>query len=257
MIQLDRVPLPKAKSTELAISEDANNGLLIAILILTVWASSLVCLVSLNVDKLPFYWVIPAMTWQTFLYTGLFVTAHDAMHRVVCPYNLKINNLVGWTSTLLYALFSFKKLSENHWQHHHYPARALDPDFHDGRHTNFLAWYCQFIKTYWSWKRLLGLVVIFNLLTRILQIPDVNLTLFWVIPSILSSAQLFYFGSFLPHKEPKGGYNNPHHAQSNQLPVFWSFITCYHFGYHQEHHEYPHAPWWRLPAIYKLNKGIS
>jgi beta-carotene ketolase (CrtW type) len=137
---------------------------------------------------------------------------------------------VGWTSTLLYALFSFKKLSENHWQHHHYPARALDPDFHDGRHTNFLAWYCQFIKTYWSWKRLLGLVVIFNLLTRILQIPDVNLTLFWVIPSILSSAQLFYFGSFLPHKEPKGGYNNPHHAQSSQLPVFWSFITCYHLA---------------------------
>jgi beta-carotene ketolase (CrtW type) len=69
MIQLDRVPLPKAKSTELAISEDANNGLLIAILILTVWASSLVFLVSLTVDKLPFYWVIPAMIWQTFLYT--------------------------------------------------------------------------------------------------------------------------------------------------------------------------------------------
>ncbi|WP_208766779.1 fatty acid desaturase [Nostoc flagelliforme] len=25
-------------------------------------------------------------------------------------------------------------------------------------------------------------------------------------------------------------------------------MSCYHFGYHQEHHEYPDVPWWKLPA---------
>jgi beta-carotene ketolase (CrtW type) len=54
-----------------------------------------------------------------------------------------------------------------------------------------------------------------------------------------------------------GGYTNPHRAQSNPLPIFWSFITCYHFGYHQEHHEYPHVPWWKLPEIHKLTLDIS
>jgi beta-carotene ketolase (CrtW type) len=68
---------------------------------------------------------------------------------------------------------------------------------------------------------------------------------------------LFYFGTFLPHREPEEGYSNIHCAQSNSLPVFWSFITCYHFGYHQEHHEYPHVPWWHLPVIYKDQKEVS
>ncbi|MCC5658983.1 fatty acid desaturase [Nostoc sp. XA010] len=25
-------------------------------------------------------------------------------------------------------------------------------------------------------------------------------------------------------------------------------MSCYYFGYHQEHHEYPDVPWWKLPA---------
>ncbi|HEY9823623.1 MAG TPA: fatty acid desaturase [Candidatus Sericytochromatia bacterium] len=257
MIQLDRAPLQEAKSTQLARSEDINYGILIALLIIAIWAASLILLISVDVDKLPIYLIIPAMIWQTFLYTGLFVTAHDAMHGVVYPRNLKINNLLGWIAALVYALFSFKKLSVNHWQHHHNPASELDPDFHNGKQKNFFAWYGQFIKRYWSWTRLLGLITIFNLISHTLPIRETNLTLFWVIPSILSSVQLFYFGSFLPHKEPKGGYSNPHRAQTTQLSIFWSFVTCYHFGYHQEHHEYPHAPWWKLPAIYKLNRGIS
>jgi beta-carotene ketolase (CrtW type) len=256
MIQLDRTLLPKVETTRIARSEDTKYGLFIALLIIAIWAGSLLFLVSLDVEKLPVYFIIPAMLLQTFLYTGLFVTAHDAMHGVVFPQNLKINNLVGLIAAWVYALFSFKNLSEKHWQHHHHPASELDPDFHDGKHKNFFAWYWRFTKKYWSWTRLLGLMVIFNLITHTLHIPDANLTLFWVIPSILSSVQLFYFGSFLPHKEPKGGYSNPHRTQSNQLPVFWSFITCYHFGYHQEHHEYPHVPWWKLPTIYKLNRGI-
>ena len=108
------------------------------------------------------------------------------------------------------------------------------------------------MKGYWSWKPIIGLMIIYNVVKVVFHIPEQNLNLFWVIPSMLSSVQLFYFGTFLPHKEPEGGYKNIYRAQSNPLPVFWSFITCYHFGYHEEHHKYPHVTWWNLPAIYKM-----
>ncbi|HEY9845933.1 MAG TPA: fatty acid desaturase, partial [Candidatus Caenarcaniphilales bacterium] len=101
------------------------------------------------------------------------------------------------------------------------------------------------------------LMIVFNIINFTLKVPENNLTLFWVVPSILSSVQLFYFGTFLPHQEPQAGYIEPHRAQSTPLPVFWSFITCYHFGYHQEHHEYPHVPWWQLPAVYQARTKAS
>jgi beta-carotene ketolase (CrtW type) len=110
---------------------------------------------------------------------------------------------------------------------------------------------------YWSWKRLIGLMVVFNLISFTFHIPEANLTLFWVIPSILSSVQLFFFGTYLPHQEPEGGYTNNHRAKTNALPIFWSFITCYHFGYHEEHHEAPHVPWWKLPEVYKMSRKVA
>ena len=110
---------------------------------------------------------------------------------------------------------------------------------------------------YWSWTRLICLIIVFEIISYTIHIPEKNLTLFWIIPSILSSVQLFYFGTFLPHREPEGGYKNTHCAETNPLPTFWSFITCYHFGYHEEHHEHPNVPWWKLPEVYNLQKKLS
>ncbi len=107
---------------------------------------------------------------------------------------------------------------------------------------------------YWSWTRLLSLMALYNVILFTLHIPEKNLTLFWVIPSILSSVQLFYFGTFTPHKEPSGGYKNIHCAQTNPLPTWLSFITCYHFGYHYEHHEHPDVPWWGLPKVFQMQR---
>jgi beta-carotene ketolase (CrtW type) len=228
-----------------------QQGLLIAIAVLGSWAASLMLLLSLDISRTHLSWLLLGMLVQTFLYTGLFITAHDAMHGVVYSQNLKVNNWIGSIALTAYALFSFKKLLRTHWQHHHHPASDLDPDFHNGKHTNFFAWYFHFMKGYWSWWRLLGLMAIYNLAHFVLHIPEANLNLFWVIPSIASSVQLFYFGTFRPHREPEGGYDNPYRAQTNPLPVFWSFITCYHFGYHKEHHEFPGVPWWQLPSVYR------
>jgi beta-carotene/zeaxanthin 4-ketolase len=235
-------------------SKNSYSGLLVAFAIIGIWASSLSVLMSVDVSEVNNLLLLPLIALQTFLYTGLFITAHDAMHGAVYPSSLKINNFVGALSVGLYALFDYKKLQEKHWLHHHNPASDLDPDFHNSKYKNFFAWYFYFMLRYWSWTRLLSLMALYNVILFTLHIPEKNLTLFWVIPSILSSVQLFYFGTFTPHKEPDGGYKNIHCAQTNPLPTWLSFITCYHFGYHYEHHEHPDVPWWGLPKVYQRQR---
>lgn len=226
-------------------------GIIIAAVILLFWAITLGILLSIDVSKLPVLWLIPAILLQTFLYAGLFITAHDAMHGVVFPANLKINHSIGAITVFLYGLFDYQNLLKKHWLHHRYPATEFDPDYHDRVHKSFFGWYFHFMKGYSNWKQLLGFALLFGILAEGLHIAIINLVLFWIIPSLLSSLQLFYFGTFLTHREPKEGYNNQHRATSNNLSTFWSFITCYHFGYHKEHHEYPHLPWWKLPEVYQ------
>ncbi len=226
------------------------QGIAIALTIIWLWTSSLLFLLSREISPLHPGQILMAIWWQTFLYTGLFITAHEAMHGLVCPHNFQLNHLIGSAAVKLYALFSYEKLLTKHWLHHRHPASPLDPDFHDGRNGSFWAWYFHFLKGYWSWWRLGSLLATLSLIGYGLHVPPLNLLFFVLLPSMLSSLQLFYFGTFLPHREPSGGYRHPHRAQSNALPIFWSFITCYHFGYHQEHHEHPHVPWWKLPEIY-------
>jgi len=257
MLQSPKVYLQAIKATRIVRSENTFLGIIIAFAVIGIWATSLTFLLSLDISNVPTLWLLPAMSWQTFLYTGLFITAHDAMHGVVFPRNPKFNNLVGSIVLLLYGLFSYKELLKKHWLHHHHPASDLDPDFNDGKHRNFFAWYFHFMMGYWSWIRLIGLMIIFNVVTYTIHIPEKNLILFWIIPSIVSSVQLFYFGTFLPHREPEGGYKNIHCAETNPLPAIWSFITCYHFGYHKEHHEHPNVPWWKLPEVYKMQEEAS
>jgi beta-carotene/zeaxanthin 4-ketolase len=245
-LQLRGAPLPPASPT---ITSSSRRGLLIASLIVITWAISLVTLLQTDPSHRNPVWMVVAVSWQTFLYAGLFVTAHDAMHGVVTPQHPQLNRFIGTFVLLLYGLFSYNQLFKAHWQHHHHPASALDPDFHDGTHKNPLAWYFVFLKRYWSWRRLLALIASFHAMHLLLHVPESNLLMFWIVPSLLSSVQLFYFGTYLPHREPAGGYRNVFRAESADRPVLLSLLACYHFGYHYEHHEYPHVPWWQLPAI--------
>lgn len=226
-----------------------DQGVFVALTIIGAWAVSLSVLLSIDVSIIPVPLRMVAIAVQTFLYTGLFITAHDAMHGAVSPSNIKLNNLIGSFTVGAYALFSYKKMIRTHWMHHQHPASEQDPDFHDGVHKNVVSWYFYFMTRYWSWTRLIGLIAVFHILHRVFHVAEVNLILFWMIPSIASSFQLFFFGTYLPHREPKSGYQNDSRAQSSNWSEFWSFISCYHFGYHQEHHENPHLPWWKLPEI--------
>lgn len=236
---------------QLAFIKSINKGIFIAGIILGIWLSSLLLLLSLDISKTNLGLIGLAILWQMFLYTGLFITAHDAMHGAVFPKNIKLNNFIGKVSLLLYGLFSYEKMLKKHWLHHRYPGSKLDPDYYHHQQQNVFFWYFSFLKSYWQWKQCLGLTILFHVVNNLTYVAENNLILFWVLPSILSSVQLFYFGTFLPHRKPKNGYNNIHCTQSIPMPVFWSFITCYHFGYHQEHHENPQTPWWNLPEVYQ------
>lgn len=220
-----------------------------ATLIVGGWGLSLWMLLGLEVTWSNAWSVPIGVAVQTFLYTGVFITAHDAMHGTVIPSSRKLNDAFGTLAVLVYALFSYQKLHEKHWEHHDHPASEHDPDYHDGEHPGFWAWYFNFLKNYVGVWQIVGMAVVFNVLHHVLGVSLLNLNVFWVAPALLSTLQLFYFGTYLPHREPEAGYEDAHRASSNDFSVTWSFITCYHFGYHWEHHEKPATPWWRLPEV--------
>jgi beta-carotene/zeaxanthin 4-ketolase len=188
---------------------------------------------------------------QTHLFTGLFITAHDAMHGTVAPKRPRLNHLIGRICTFLFVFNSYQTLKPKHYLHHRHVGTEGDPDFHRGN-PHFLVWYFHFLKEYISWKQLLIISIVFNLAALVL--PQANLILFWVVPSILSTFQLFYFGTYLPHRG-EHDHDNPHHSHSQGKNHLWAFLTCYFFGYHYEHHDRPATPWWQLWRVKEARMG--
>ena len=217
----------------------------VAISIVGVWAISLWNCAQIEISHTPIIYLLGLVGWQTWLYTGLFITAHDGMHGSIYPLPL-VNRSIGQLCLWLYAGFDYSQLLAKHQLHHQHPASDRDPDFHHGKAAHFWGWYGHFVCEHVSWRQLLNLVVMFCIYATICHFPTFNILLFWVTPSLLSSSQLFYFGTFLPHREPPDGYTNPHRATTIDRSTWWSLITCYHFGYHYEHHDSPQTPWWKL-----------
>ena len=212
------------------------TGILIAAIIIISWALSIFFLMRWDIDfGNPVTYL--AILVQMHLYTGLFITAHDAMHGTVSS-NKTINYFMGQTCTLLYALFPFKKLNSKHHLHHRFVHTQNDPDHHNG---NFISWYYKFIREYISWWQIVLMAIIYNVLK--LWINEVNLVLFWILPSLLSTLQLFYFGTWQPHH---GSHSNKHQSRTQSENHLKAFLSCYFFGYHYEHHDSPGTPWWKL-----------
>jgi len=213
------------------------KGVFIALSIVSLWFLSLVLLLSWNVDyRNPFTYL--AILVQMHLYTGLFITAHDAMHGVVSR-NRKLNHAIGWVAALLFSYNFYSRLYPKHHLHHRFVATEGDPDYHPSH--RFLPWYISFITAYVNVWQIVLMAITFNVLK--IFIPTENLILFWMLPAILSTLQLFYFGTFLPHR---GEQSNKHHSGSQVKNHIWAFVSCYFFGYHYEHHDSPGTPWWRL-----------
>ena len=220
-------------------------GLLIAVSITLIWFSHLVyslLFVEVNFTD-PLFYIHIIM--QSYFYTGLFITAHDAMHKTVSK-NKTVNDFIGRATAFMFAGMSYKKLKENHFKHHKYPGGENDPDFYI-KSQNFFIWWCAFLLRYTTVTQLIIMAALFNILK--IWFAEINIWFFWVLPAFIGTFQLFFFGTYLPHKKPHDLKMEPHKARTQNKNHLWAMISCYFFGYHFEHHDSPHTPWWRL---YKL-----
>jgi beta-carotene/zeaxanthin 4-ketolase len=190
---------------------------------------------------------------QTWLSVGLFIIAHDAMHGSLAPFRPAVNLAVGRLALALYAGFSFDALAPKHFAHHRHPGTAEDPDFDADHPHAIMPWFANFIRQHFGWREfgILCLLVVAYLF--VLGAPFANLMLFWALPAMLSAFQLFYFGTYRPHRDDGRPFADEHRARSEDMPEWLSLLTCFHFGLHHEHHDAPHVPWWRLPAHRRRN----
>jgi len=245
--------------------------------ILAAWLVSGVGLLSFDLDRLGEVlsvasgmavgpWIealllVMAVLLRSFLQTGLFIVAHDAMHGVLQPACPEANARWGRLALSLYAGLPYGSCRAKHVLHHRFSGGCGDPDVHGAERPGLLAalsWFLHFLGGYLSWEqmaRLLGGWGALGLLSLALTpTAALNLLLFCILPLLLSSLQLFVFGTYLPHRalEPQSGSQRP---RSLNLPVWLSLLTCYHFGYHWEHHQYPWLAWHELPDSRCLPRG--
>lgn len=218
-------------------------GVPLALIIIGAWAGHLAW--ALTADGLS--WASP-LTWlhtalQAYLCTGLFITGHDAMHGTVSRRGW-VNTAVGTLACFLFAGLSYRRLVVNHRAHHANPTGDDDPDFSTRFHS-FWPWLGTFMVRYTTLPQLIAMAVQFNLL-KWLGVAEWRLWAFWVVPAALGTLQLFYFGTWLPHRRPDTPDMAPHHARTLPRNHLWAMLSCYFFGYHWEHHESPSTPWWAL-----------
>jgi len=229
----------------------SNKGIAVAFLIIALWGSHLFYILNYTTpDPLsPLFYL--HIIIQSYLYTGLFITGHDAMHGTVSS-NKLINKITGYLATFLFAGMSYNRLITHHFDHHRFPGTDRDPDF-NVKSQNFWVWWVTFMIRYTTIWQIIVMAAGYNILK--IWFSEAAIILFWVLPAFLGTLQLFYFGTYLPHKYPHTEEMKPHNARSQVKNHILAMLSCYFFGYHYEHHSYPAVPWWKL---YKIReKGLS
>ncbi|HIO73610.1 MAG TPA: fatty acid desaturase [Flavobacteriales bacterium] len=208
-----------------------------AITVIGLWVINLVYLLNHEADA--YDWKIYILfLFQIHLYTGLFITAHDAIHQCISKIRI-VNNALGNIASVLFMFNSYSRLHDNHMKHHRYNGTSKDPDHHEK--DAFFPWIAKFVSAYVTWKQIFLVALAFNLLWFLFPIQ--NVILFYALPSILATFQMFYFVTYAPHM---GTHENRHKSRTQSKNHLWAFLSCYFFGYHYEHHDAPWVPWWKL-----------
>ena len=184
---------------------------------------------------------------QCWLMVGVFIVAHDAMHGSLAPGRPQLNARIGAAVLLLYAGFGWTTLREAHFAHHRAPGGEQDPDFDAAHPGRFWPWYATFLRRYFGWRSGLYVTTVVTIY-GLIGVPFANIVLLYGLPSIASSLQLFYFGTYRPHRHDGEPFADRHNARTETFGTLASLATCFHFGYHHEHHLSPNVPWWGLPA---------
>ncbi len=252
-------------------------GLALAALIVVAWLASLLLLLQVDLTallatgrptaaqelahwRLPHTWIAAAgvgteILVRTFLQTGLFIVAHDAMHGSLIPARPRLNHRLGRLALTLYACLPYGDCLRKHRQHHQAPGSPGDPDFHDGIRSHPVSWYLHFMRGYLSMPQIVSLAAAWICTAAVMPSAapaiQLNIVVFWVVPLVLSSVQLFVFGTYLPHRHGQAGDGVTHRVESLPLPALISLVSCYHFGFHWEHHQHPEAAWYELPGLHR------
>lgn len=225
-------------------------GVLIALVIFSLWLIHLVYSFSNGPVSFSSPLLYVHMLIQAYLYTGLFITAHDAMHGTVST-NKKINKSIGRLALFLFAGMDYNKIIKSHMLHHKHPADAEDPDFNVSS-QNFIVWWLKFLFGYMTFIQILIMAAAFNILD--IWFDQKIIFAYWILPMFISTLQLFYFGTYQPHRYPHYNELKPHNSRSQRRNHIWAMFSCYFFGYHYEHHDSPGTPWWQL---FKLKQRQS
>lgn len=234
--------------------QDTLVGLLLAGLVVGAWLTVHITAIFFVDWTQPQLWLVApfVIALQCWLSVGLFIVAHDTMHGSLAPQYPWLNRAIGRFCVFIYAGFSYTNLYENHHAHHRNASTADDPDFDEEHSSSFWPWYLKFFRHYFGWREFGILTVVIVIYVMILRERFPTMLVFWALPALLSSVQLFYFGTFRPHRLDDTPFADRHRARSNDFSYGMSLLTCFHFGYHHEHHDAPWVPWWKLPAYRQL-----
>ena len=220
-------------------------GLLLAFAIAGTWLGLhlyAVLVFELSWSNLPLALLMAAaLCW---LSVGVFIVSHDAMHGSLAPGWPRLNAVIGAVLLFLYAGFAWRRMRDAHFAHHRYAGHADDPDFCASHPSEFGPWYKAFFTRYFGRQSVLFVSSVVAVYWLVLDVPMVQLVLLYGLPAIASSVQLFYFGTFRPHRHDAAGFADRHNARSDDFGTAASLLTCFHFGYHHEHHLAPQVPWW-------------
>ena len=217
-------------------------GIVTSMAIILLWAAHLAYMLFYVPMSFDNPWMYFHILVQGYLYTGLFITGHDAMHGNLVR-SKKGNTIIGTLAVFLFAGLSYRRLRKNHGLHHKHPASEKDPDFYTGS-QNFWKWWGVFMWRYLTLVQLLIMAVLYNIL--ILYFADLKVLIYWALPAVLGTLQLFYVGVYWPHRKPHLEEMGPHKARTQPKNHLWAMLSCYFFGYHREHHNDPGISWWQL-----------
>jgi beta-carotene/zeaxanthin 4-ketolase len=232
-----------------ALQWQRSIGLLLAAAIIGAWLAVHIWTVFLlDVGTAPLLLVGLVVPLQTWLSVGLFIVAHDAMHGSLAPFQPRLNRAIGRGALALFASLSYDRMLPKHHAHHRHAGTDDDPDFDAAHPSAFLPWFAAFARRHVGWRELAAQTIFVWIYIYGFGVAWGNLLLFWALPALLATVQLFYFGTYRPHRHDADPFTDRHRTRSETFPTWLSVLTCYNFGYHHEHHDAPQVPWWRLPA---------
>ncbi len=82
-------------------------------------------------------------------------------------------------------------------------------------------------------------IILVSQVLQVLGVPYYNLVMYMAGAPLVAAFRLFYYGTYLPHLPRTATEVMPwQKSHSSDDPNWLSFLKCYHFDYHWEHHRW-------------------